>query len=77
MLENLKKKWPSSIVARQHVAKFSGGVLNAKTMANRDAAGTGPRERLRIGRKIAYPVEALVTWMRENATTITDDINMK
>lgn len=70
MYDSLKEKWSSTLVARGAVAKFSGGVLNSKTLANRDADGTGPTERIRIGRKIAYPVDALIEWMKENSNLI-------
>ena len=70
MFEDLITKWPSSIVARESVTKFSGGVLNSKTLANKDADGTGPRERIRIGRKIAYQVDVLIEWMLENSTLL-------
>lgn len=36
-LSALIKNWPSPIVAREEVGKFSGGLLNPRTMANQDA----------------------------------------
>jgi hypothetical protein len=66
-LQHLKAKWPSSIVARTKVKEFSGGILSEKYLANLDSLGQGP-ERVRIGRQIAYPVDALVSWMEERST---------
>jgi hypothetical protein len=44
----LKKSWPSSLVARDQVGKFSGGVISSKYIANLDCRGLGPAERLRM-----------------------------
>jgi hypothetical protein len=64
---DLKKKWPSSLVARELTGEFSGGTLNPKTMANFDSLGQGP-PRFRIGRKVVYPVDGLISWMEGRAT---------
>ncbi len=58
----LAQKWPSAIVARSEVGKFSGGLLNPRTLANYDSAGIGPR-RVKFGKKVAYFAEDLVAWM--------------
>lgn len=65
-LDVLIHKWPSPLVARDQriLDQFAGGLLNARTLANADSAGTGPRGKLRIGRKVAYPVDSLVEWMK-------------
>jgi len=64
---SLAEKWPSSFVARAQIGAFSGGILNPRTLANMDCKGTGPANRLRIGRKIAYPVESLITWLESRS----------
>lgn len=58
----LKKHWPSGIVARTAVTEFSGGLLDAKTLANLDSLGDGPPKG-RLGRKIFYRVDDLISWM--------------
>lgn len=60
----LAEQWGAPVVARKDVGKFSGGVLHPRTMANLDSLGEGP-QRFYFGRKVAYPVDALVCWMRE------------
>jgi len=60
--KELAQKWPSTIVARSEVAKFSGGLLNPRTMANYDSVGIGPRK-IKFGKKVAYAVEDLIAWM--------------
>lgn len=67
-LSNLKKSWPSPFVARQEIKKFSGGIMSVKYIANLDSQGLGPRGRIKIGRKVAYPVDALVEWLESRST---------
>jgi predicted DNA-binding transcriptional regulator AlpA len=58
---DLAKELPP-IIARDHVEKLLGGVISAKTLANLDSIGTGPK-RMRIGRKVAYRTEDLLDWL--------------
>ena len=67
--EDLAKKWPSSVVARDQILSFSGGTISPGRMANLDCIGEGP-QRFRIGRKVCYPVSSLITWLSERASTI-------
>lgn len=62
-LKQLKERWPSAFVARSKVGEFSGGILCAGTLANADSAKVGPKHRVRIGRKVAYPVDSLIEWL--------------
>lgn len=66
----LFEKWPSPLVARSELSRFSGGLLNSKTLANLDSNGTGPGGRVRIGRKVAYKVSSLIEWMESRATRL-------
>jgi hypothetical protein len=61
-LQSLADKWPSSYVARQEVKQFSGGIISEKYLANLDCQGRGPA-RIKVGRKIAYRADDLVTWL--------------
>ena len=65
--QDLEKRWPSAFVAREKIGEFSGGLLSAGRMANLDSQGQGPLERVRVGRKVAYPVKPLIQWMLERA----------
>lgn len=65
-LEKLAEKWPSHIVARTELERFSGGLLSGKYIANLDSLGVGP-PRGRCGRKIYYPVDSLIKWMLKRA----------
>ncbi len=66
----MAEKWPSAIVARCEVGKFSGGIVNPRTLANWDSLGTGPPGRFRIGRKIAYPVLPFIEWLAKRAEVV-------
>lgn len=63
--DRLAEKWPSSLVARERIGDFTGGLISPGRMANLDCKGEGPRNRMRIGRKVAYPVADLVEWLSE------------
>lgn len=64
-LSHLAEKWPSNFVAREKVSEFSGGILHPRTLANHDSRGTGVKNRISVGRKVAYPVESLIAWMEQ------------
>lgn len=73
-LSILIRKWPSGIVAREQVGPFTGGVISPAYMANLDSRGEGPEGRLRIGRKVAYPVDALVSWLEKRSCSPDEEI---
>jgi hypothetical protein len=60
---HLADKWPSSLVARTKISDFTGGIVSEKYIANLDSQGLGPAGRIRIGRKIAYPVSSVISWL--------------
>ncbi|SPD75677.1 hypothetical protein PITCH_A720017 [uncultured Desulfobacterium sp.] len=66
-LSYLADNWPSPLVARNQLLEFSGGLLHPRTMANHDCFGTGPKNPIRVGRKIGYPVKSIIEWMEERA----------
>ena len=66
IFQEMADKWPSAVVARTEVDKFSGGLMTSKYMANLDSAKQGPA-RVRCGRKVIYPVQSLVRWLRERS----------
>ena len=63
----MAEKWPSSIVSRSEVGTFSGGAVSPKFLANADSAGFGPAEKIMIGKRVCYPVNALTDWLRARA----------
>jgi hypothetical protein len=69
-LSEMVNNWPSPFVARGEVSRFTGGIINPKTLANLDSRGEGPAGRIRVGRKIAYPVQAFIEWLEKRATVV-------
>lgn len=74
-LKSLADKWPSAWVERNQLGKFSGGLIHPHTMRNLDSQGYGISEKVRIGRKIAYPVQAVVAWLERRANYDTNKKN--
>lgn len=64
---SLAAKWPSTIVARQELGHFSGGILEPKTIANRDALGIGIPGKMSVGRKVCYPVSSVIAYLEDRA----------
>ena len=62
-LSLLAKNWPSPFVARLEIKNFSGGILNPKYLANLDSLGVGIPGRFKVGRKVAYPVSAVIAFI--------------
>jgi hypothetical protein len=68
----LAARWPSSMVARTEIDRFTGGIVSEKYIANLDSAGKGPAGRVRVGRKVCYNVSEVVKWLEARSTVIPD-----
>jgi len=66
----MAENWPSPFIARQEVGKFTGGIINPKYLANLDSQGKGPKGRIKVGRKIAYPVKEFVAWLESRSQNL-------
>lgn len=64
-------RWPSSLVARTEIKKFTGGILSEKYLANLDSLGRGPEGRIRCGRKVCYQVDQFVQWLEARSVDAT------
>jgi hypothetical protein len=62
--------WPSPYVARHEVHRFTGGIVNPKYLANLDSQGKGPEGRIRVGRKVAYSVDSLISWLEARSEIV-------
>ena len=60
-------KWPSTIVSRDQISKFTGGLLSARYMANLDSKDIGPARVIKVGRKAGYTVSDLVAWLEDRS----------
>jgi len=68
----MKDKWPSVYVARKHIPKFTNGLYSSGHFANLDAQKKGVKNRIRIGKNIAYPIDELIQWLENQS-----DVNPK
>lgn len=66
------EKWESSVVCRGEIGRFSGGLVAPKSLANLDSQGKGPTGAFRVGSKVAYPVESVVSWLETRARPMKD-----
>ena len=70
-LSHLAKSWPSGIVARTDLPRFTGGALSEKTAANLDSLGQGIPRRFKCGRKICYHVSDAISWLEQRSEKVT------
>jgi hypothetical protein len=70
IFQKMADRWPSTLVSRTSIPSFTGGIISEKYIANLDSAGKGPAGRVRIGRKIAYPVNEVVRWLEDRITKV-------
>ena len=66
VLKELEKQWgewPSPVVARSEVERFTGGLICRRTMANLDSEGKGPSEKVNLGRSVGYSKQSLISWL--------------
>ena len=68
--KKLLETWPSPFIARSRLSEATGGVLNARTMANHDSMGTGIKGKTIVGGRVVYEVARVVEWLegREKRT---------
>jgi len=70
--DELEKSWPSPLVARKEISRFSGGILHPRTLANLDCRELGP-PRIKIGKSVGYPKKELVQWMKNRDVSEKED----
>jgi len=52
-------------ITRAKAVEVLGGLYARGTLANMDCRGEGPRVKIRVGGKIAYPRDAFLDWVEE------------
>jgi flavoprotein len=62
ILQKIDEAWPSPIVLRKDIAKFSCGLVTVKTMGSLDYIGKGIRYTL-INGKVAYAKQDVLDWL--------------
>jgi len=58
----LEKECPP-ILSRRMASKMSGGTISPRTLANLDSQGSGPAERVKIGRRSGYTRTSFITFL--------------
>jgi len=71
IIDSLRQQLPK-FVARAAVPTLLGGMVSAKTLANADSQLEGPEGSFRCGRKVVYPREALLEWLRPRLAMIRE-----
>ena len=64
--EDLSRSWDSAFVARTELSRFSGGLLNPRTLSSLDCRGQGPFK-INVGRLVVYPKRDLINWLVQRA----------
>ena len=70
--KTIAENWPSNIVARTHISRFTGGAISEGYLANLDCQNKGPAGRFRIGLKIVYPIVELVAWLESRSEIVPE-----
>lgn len=65
--------WPPYI-AREKIGEFTGGIITPKSMANLDCNGEGPKGRITCGRKVAYPINSLISWLESRSEMVEEEV---
>lgn len=68
IFKEMVERWPSPVVARREVDRFTGGAISSKSMANLDSSREGCPGRFRIGRMVVYPAAELANWLQARST---------
>ena len=66
-LDEMGRRWPSNVVARPAIEKFTGEIYKKKYLANEDSSKRGPDKKFLIGGVVVYPVTAVVEWLKSRA----------
>ena len=64
LLDELRKTFPPVLYRTNPKFRELTG-LHPRTLANLDALGRGPAERVLLGKTVGYPREALLGWLAE------------
>ncbi|MBN2845049.1 MAG: hypothetical protein JXQ25_03565 [Deltaproteobacteria bacterium] len=70
IFEEMKERWPSAVIARTEIEKFTGGALSEKYLSNLDSLGRGPSGRFYMGRRVMYPIDSLLSWLEGRSKKI-------
>jgi hypothetical protein len=64
------------MIARRAVKYFTGGAISAKTLANDDSRGTGPRRRFMLNGHVVYPADYFLEYLERRGVQELPIINL-
>ena len=64
LLQQLRMELPATF-SRQFIASRLGGLISAKTLSNLDAKNEGPANKITMGRRVAYEMDAFLDWLEK------------
>jgi hypothetical protein len=70
VIDKMEKDWPSTIVTRTAIWKFTGGTISRGTMANLDSLGKGPTSSFKMNGKVCYHTSDLCDWLKNRARNL-------
>ena len=66
-LSFMAEKWPSAIVSRNAIEKFTGGLITGNGLRNTDKGLT----RIRRNQRVFYKVSELIPWLEKDCHIVT------
>jgi hypothetical protein len=72
--KEMKKRWPSNVVVRADVGRFTGGILSPGSAKNIDSYGKGIPGAMRVGKKIVYSVDGVIEYLKSQTRTVAPRI---
>lgn len=62
--DKLNKEFPLGLVPRTELPRLTGGILNAKTVRNKDWKGEGIDDPVKVGGKTCYMINNIIDYLR-------------
>ena len=63
ILQKIKEAWKAPIVLRRDIAKFSFGLVTARSLQTLDSRGQGIVKSITINGKVAYTTDSVLKWL--------------
>ena len=64
-ISKIFENWRSPFITREQLYEVTGGLIHPHTIRNLDSLGQGIKGKFSIGRKVAYPVEEVINFLKD------------
>ncbi len=64
-LDKLAEEWPSILVARSEIGKFTKGLYKSSSFNTFDGAKRGIKRKIKLNTKIAYLKSDVIEWLKQ------------